>query len=49
MMQYSYPQGKLTGKMKKPFCPGCSKISGCKAPEVLRSEAYLDVRRNDEG
>ena len=21
----------------------------CKAPEVLRNEAYLDVRRNDEG
>jgi len=21
----------------------------CKAPEILRSEAYLDVRRNDEG
>ncbi len=21
----------------------------CKAPEILRSEAYLNVRRNDEG
>jgi hypothetical protein len=21
----------------------------CKAPEILRNEAYLDVRRNDEG
>jgi len=21
----------------------------CKAPEILRSEAYLAVRRNDEG
>jgi hypothetical protein len=21
----------------------------CKTPEILRSEAYLDVRRNDEG
>jgi hypothetical protein len=21
----------------------------CKAPEILRSEAYLVVRRNDEG
>ena len=21
----------------------------CKAPEILRSEAYMEVRRNDEG
>jgi hypothetical protein len=28
---------------------GCSKMPGCKAPEILRSEAYLDVRRSDEG
>jgi hypothetical protein len=24
-------------------------MSRCKAPEILRSEAYLDVRCNDEG
>jgi hypothetical protein len=24
-------------------------MPGCKAPEILRSEAYLNVRRNDEG
>jgi len=24
-------------------------MARCKAPEILRSEAYLDVRRNDEG
>ena len=29
--------------------PGCSKRAGCKAPEIPRSEAYLAVRRNDEG
>jgi len=28
---------------------GYSKMPECKAPEILRSEAYLDVRRNDEG
>ena len=28
---------------------GCSKMPRCKAPEILRNEAYLDVRRNDEG
>ncbi len=25
------------------------KNAGCKAPEILRNEAYLGVRRNDEG
>jgi len=24
-------------------------MSRCKAPEILRSEAYMDVRCNDEG
>jgi len=24
-------------------------MSGCKAPEILRSETYFDIRRNDEG
>jgi hypothetical protein len=24
-------------------------MSRCKAPEILRSEAYFDVLRNDEG
>jgi hypothetical protein len=28
---------------------GCSKMLRCKAPEIPRSEAYLNVRRNDEG
>ena len=35
--------------MKKQFFPGCSKMPRCKAPETLRSEAYLPVRCNDEG
>jgi hypothetical protein len=40
----------LTSRLlKKSYFAGCSKMSGCKAPEILRSEAYLDVRRNDEG
>ncbi len=26
---------------------GCSKTPRCKAPEILRSEAYLEVRRKD--
>jgi hypothetical protein len=28
---------------------GCSKMPRCEAPERLRSEVYLEVRRNDEG
>ena len=35
--------------MKKSFLSGCSKMLRCKAPEILRSEAYLLVRRSDEG
>jgi hypothetical protein len=37
-----------SGLLKKSFFQGCSKMPRCKAPEILRSEAYLDVRRNDE-
>jgi hypothetical protein len=40
---------KPNGLLKKPFLPGCSKMGRCKAPEILRNEAYLVVRRNDEG
>jgi hypothetical protein len=46
----------LSRLLKKSFFAGCSKMPKCKAPEILsirpdhgRSEAYLDVRRNDEG
>jgi hypothetical protein len=35
--------------LKKSSFPGCSKRARCKAPEILRSEAYLAVRCNDEG
>jgi hypothetical protein len=35
--------------LKKSIFIGCSKMPRCKAPEILRSETYLDVRRNDEG
>jgi len=35
--------------LKKSRVAGCSKTSRCKAPEILRSEAYMEVRRNDEG
>jgi hypothetical protein len=34
---------------KKSLFAGCSKMPRCKAPEILRSEAYIKVRRNDEG
>jgi hypothetical protein len=27
---------------------GCSKMSGCKASEILRSEKYFRVRRSNE-
>jgi hypothetical protein len=35
--------------LKKSFSADCSKMPRWKAPEILRSEAYLEVRRNDEG
>ncbi|MDO9350538.1 MAG: hypothetical protein Q7U55_04790, partial [Deltaproteobacteria bacterium] len=35
--------------LKKSFYSGCPKMPRYEAPEILRSEAYLDVRRNDEG
>jgi hypothetical protein len=35
--------------LKKSFPTGCSKMPRCKAPEILRSEAYPRVHRNDEG
>ena len=35
--------------LKKSFFAGCSKMPRCKAPEILRNEAHLDVRRKDEG
>jgi hypothetical protein len=34
---------------KNSFSPGWSKMPRCKAPEILRSEAYFNVRCNDEG
>jgi hypothetical protein len=34
---------------KKLSFPGRSKRARCKAPEILRSEAYFEVRRNVEG
>ncbi len=37
------------GLLKKSSFPGCSKMVRCKAPEILRNEAYPAVRRNDEG
>ena len=37
------------GLLKKSFSAGCSKMARCKAPEILRNEAYSNVRRNDDG
>ena len=39
----------LRSLLNKSFFTGCSKMPRCKAPEILKSEAYSDVRRNDEG
>ncbi|MCX5898610.1 MAG: hypothetical protein NTY29_10505, partial [Proteobacteria bacterium] len=39
----------LSGSCKSSFLPGWSKTSGCKAREIKRNEAYITVRRNDEG
>ncbi len=35
--------------LKKTMLAGCSKTLRYKAPEILRSEAYLKVRRREEG
>ena len=35
--------------LKNSLLAGCSKMPRCKAPEIPRSEAYMEVRRNDEG
>ncbi len=35
--------------LKEYVIAGCSKMPRCKAPEILTSEAYLGVRRNEEG
>ena len=35
--------------VQKRLFSGCSKMSRCKASEILRSETYLMVRRNDDG
>jgi hypothetical protein len=42
----SFVGSKLVEKI---IFPGWSKMPRCKAPEVLRNEAYLSVRCNDEG
>jgi hypothetical protein len=34
---------------KNDYFSGCSRMPRCKAPEILRNEAYLEVRRNNEG
>jgi len=39
----------ITSLLKKSSFAGCSKMPRCKAPKILRSEAYFGVRRNDEG
>jgi predicted N-acetyltransferase YhbS len=36
----------ISSLLKKAFSSGCSKMPRCKALEILRSEAYLGVRRN---
>jgi hypothetical protein len=35
--------------LKKTFLTGCSKTLRYKAAEIPRSEAYIPVRRNNEG
>ncbi len=35
-------------KQKSPF-RGCLKMPRCKASEIPRNEAYIEVRRSDEG
>ena len=44
---FNQSAGVLSSLLKKSTLIGCSKMPRCKAPEILRSEAYLEVRRND--
>jgi hypothetical protein len=41
--------GNTNGLLKKSSLTACSKRTRCKALEILRSEEYLALRRNDEG
>ncbi len=34
--------------LKIDYRTGCAKMSRCKAHEILRNEAYIEVRRSDE-
>jgi hypothetical protein len=43
------PDSQSSRQLKKLSFPGCSKRVRCKAPKILRSEAYLVVRCNDDG
>jgi len=44
-----FKEMQLGRLLKMLFFPGWSKMHRCKAPEILRSEAYFRVRRNNEG
>ncbi|MCX5819141.1 MAG: hypothetical protein NT047_04445 [Deltaproteobacteria bacterium] len=37
-------EAAIDSMFKKVTDPGCSKMSGCKAPEILSREAYFMVR-----
>jgi hypothetical protein len=39
---------KSSRLLKNIWYAGCSKTTRCKAPEIPKSEAYSEVRRNDE-
>jgi hypothetical protein len=39
----------IKGLHKNSICTGCSKRFRYKATEILRNEAYEEVRRSDEG
>ena len=45
-----YDPAEVINRMwKDSFFTGCLKRSRYKAPEIPRNEAYIEVRRNDEG
>jgi hypothetical protein len=49
-LKSSLPPSVISNSLlKKALYAGCSKMPRYEAPEILMSEAYLDVRRNDEG
>ena len=49
MLPFQQMRSRINSLRKNSIFTGCSKRSRYKAPEIPRNEAYIEVRRNDEG